>query len=214
MSRLAEEVQRLRREKQELEALLERATVQLSELSPRSARSPAARQPAQTSPSGRVPTARASSLEVAPDAMPERLKVTGLSGFERQTSGSYTLSYYRDAPAPKQPSVLYEREPPNAPAVLIWEDGVWFIRSAIDSSNAYLRALSSAAANPASLPATAWEMSCPGKSPHPWLPAPKSFSVTGYFDTDVGSRDELYDYTAEVRHTDGLPNHFPVVETK
>lgn len=213
MSRMAEEVQRLRREKQELEALLERATAQLSELSPRSARSPAARQRGRTSPSGRVPAARAPSPQVAPDAVPERLDVTGLSGFEGQTTGTYALSYFRDAPAPKQPSVVYEREPPNAPAFLVWEDGAWSIRSALDSSIAFLRALSSDAANPASLPATAWEMSCPGKSPHPWLPAPKSFTVTGYSDTDVGERDELREYTAQVRRTPCLPARFFPVDT-
>ncbi len=170
----SEEVMELRGQVAELEDLLGRVTTQLAELSPRAG-------------GGR----RASPSRDG--ALPERMEVAGLSGFESQTSGGYVLSYYRDAPAPKQASVVYEREQPNSPAFLVYEHGTWSIRSAVDSPNAYLRALSSIAANPASLPATAWEMSCPGKSPHPWLPAPKSFTVAGYSET-VGSRgDELYE---------------------
>jgi hypothetical protein len=130
---------------------------------------------------------------VASRTLPQYADVVGLTGFEAQTSGRYMLSYRRDEPtAPSQASILYEREPPEAPAALVYGDGAWSLREALDSPFAFVRAESATGANPASLPLTAWEMSCPGKAPHPWLPAPSSFSITNHVEYGVDSGRDRY----------------------
>lgn len=164
-----DEVQQLRREKEDLEELLIRATEKLSEL---------------------IPLQRSVHT---PRMLPDRVNVTGLTGFEKQTTGSYALSYFCDGPSlERRTSIVYEREHPEPPASLVYMDGAWSIRRAVDSPDAFLRAMSPNADNPTSLPVTAWEIHCPGKFPRPWVPAPKSFSVTGHSETGLDGVEETF----------------------